>query len=149
MALPLSLFDSPLTLLCGARERGRADERSTRDLASALMLRPPSPAVSRFRREQVRLSIDRDILATINSQIEGTFGTTSAAATLSNIFSSMKSRLGDTVRMVGIVAVAADVARGGSGHSVDIVGFAVARFKCSPNRTMCLDNHTVLICRYI
>lgn len=36
----------------GARERGRADERSTRDLASALMLRPPSPAVSRFRREQ-------------------------------------------------------------------------------------------------
>ncbi|KAF7421283.1 hypothetical protein PC9H_011805 [Pleurotus ostreatus] len=36
----------------GARERGRADERSTQDLASALMLRPPSPAVSQFRREQ-------------------------------------------------------------------------------------------------
>ncbi|KAF9492990.1 hypothetical protein BDN71DRAFT_1572552 [Pleurotus eryngii] len=35
----------------GARKRGCADERSVRDLASALMLRPPSPAVSRFRRE--------------------------------------------------------------------------------------------------
>ncbi|KAF9501054.1 hypothetical protein BDN71DRAFT_1426719 [Pleurotus eryngii] len=35
----------------GARERGRADERSVRDLASALMLHPPSPAVSRFQRE--------------------------------------------------------------------------------------------------
>ncbi|KAF9487776.1 hypothetical protein BDN71DRAFT_1436597 [Pleurotus eryngii] len=34
-----------------ARKRGRADERSVRDSASALMLRPPSPAVSRFRRE--------------------------------------------------------------------------------------------------
>ncbi|KAF9487144.1 hypothetical protein BDN71DRAFT_1437067 [Pleurotus eryngii] len=35
----------------GARERGHADERSVRDSASALMLHPPSPAVSRFRRE--------------------------------------------------------------------------------------------------
>ena len=35
----------------GVRERGHTDERSIRDLASALMLRPPSPAVSRFRRE--------------------------------------------------------------------------------------------------
>ncbi|KAF9496516.1 hypothetical protein BDN71DRAFT_1430270 [Pleurotus eryngii] len=34
-----------------ARKRGCADERSVRDSASALMLRPPSPAVSRFRRE--------------------------------------------------------------------------------------------------
>ncbi|KAF9492147.1 hypothetical protein BDN71DRAFT_1433452 [Pleurotus eryngii] len=31
------------------------DKRSVRDSASALMLRPPSPAVSQFRREQVRL----------------------------------------------------------------------------------------------
>ncbi|KAF9499289.1 hypothetical protein BDN71DRAFT_1428303 [Pleurotus eryngii] len=34
-----------------ARKRGCADERSVRDSASALMLCPPSPAVSRFQRE--------------------------------------------------------------------------------------------------
>ncbi|KAF9487607.1 hypothetical protein BDN71DRAFT_1436725 [Pleurotus eryngii] len=37
-----------------ARKCGRADERSVRDSASALMLCPPSPAVFRFRREHGR-----------------------------------------------------------------------------------------------